>query len=220
MTKQNVDALRQLIAAEITANPFEHEGFQWCALPQPVIVAKLGIPARTLRRMIGKPPLGNPPFVPAWTHRDGKPVTLLRVGEPGPNSKKQVQTHLSNIWRKETGRPFPKPLFGLLGGMVDAWGMDKAPDIFRLTLKRWPEFMAGAHIEIVKIGGTKRYYKHPSPGFILRFNSVAMELYQMEQQQKAGKASPDIGNPKTLKLKPGPNKALDALKAGKSAGKS
>jgi len=72
--------------------------------------------------------------------------------------------------------------------MVDAWGLEKAPEILTLVLKQWPRFMAGVHIEIEKLGddGHKWFFEHPSTSVILRFNSVAVDMFLTDQQEKDG----------------------------------
>lgn len=179
----NVVALKKLITSAIAKNSFEYDGHMWCAIPQPELAASLGVSVETLRRLISKPP-----FIRDRAHRDGKVVTVLRVGDAGGKTKKQVQKHLVNIWAKHTGRTLRGKAFGHFGGMVDAWGLEKAPDILRLVLKQWPRFMVGVHIEIEKLGddGYKWFFDHPSTSVILRFNSVAIDMYVTDQQEKDG----------------------------------
>ncbi|CCV03295.1 hypothetical protein MESS2_1030152 [Mesorhizobium metallidurans STM 2683] len=180
MTKESVDALRQLIADKIATAPYELDGFMWCAMPQSDICAKLTISVSTLCRMISKPPI---------IRERAQGFTLLREGIPGPKTKRQVQRHLANIWRKITGIPIigGKP-FGHLAGMVDAWGLDKAPAVLTLVLMNWSKFMAGVHIEIEMLGddGYKRFYEYPSTSVILRFNKVGIEMYLSDQQENYG----------------------------------
>ncbi|WP_155765378.1 hypothetical protein [Mesorhizobium erdmanii] len=185
----NMVALTKLIAAHIAKDPFVYDGHSWCALPQQDVASALAISVENIRRLIGKPPI-----VRDHTHKDGKPIVLLRIGERGPKTKKQVQKHLANIWRSITGKTIVGRQFGHLGGMVDAWGLDKAPDILRLVLKDWSYFMAGVDVAIAKLGddGYKRFYEYPSTSVILRFNTVAVEMYIMHQQEKHG-LNADIG---------------------------
>jgi hypothetical protein len=187
MTRQKFDpnmvALKKLIASTIAKDPFEYDGHVWCALPQPELAASLGASVETLRRLISKPPI-----IRDHAHRDGKVVTVLRVGDVEEKTKKQVQKHLANIWAKHTGRTLRGKAFGHFGGMVDAWGLEKAPEILTLVLKQWPRFMAGAHIEIEKLGdaGHKWFFEHPSTSVILRFNSVAIDMLLTDEMGKHG----------------------------------
>ncbi len=175
------DRLVELITKAIKNDPFEYDDHVWCAMPQADLAACVGVSVRTLRDLTKEPPIVRD----RAQDRDGKQVAILRIGE-FEKTKKQVQKHLVNIFRQETGRTLVGENFGVLGGLVDAWGLDDAPDIFRLVLRNWPAFVAGAHIEIEQLGdeGYKRFYKYPSPTFILRFNSVGKEMALMAKQEK------------------------------------
>lgn len=213
MTNPKIEALRKLVAAAIDVNPYEHEGFQWCALPQPVVAGELGISVETLRRIISKPP-----FVRERTHKDGKPITLIREGIPGPMTARHIANTMSRVWRKKYDRALSKAEFGCMIGLAENWPEGHQLKIFWLVIsdEGWAEFMAGVWIEIVKLDGVKRFYKFPSLSVMRRFHTVAVELYQMHAQQKAGKASANISKPKSLNLKPGgKSAALEALKAMK-----
>lgn len=215
MTNPKIEALRKLVAVSVAGSPYEYEGFQWCALPQSIIAGELGISVETLRRMISKPP-----FVRERTHKEGKPITLIREGIPGPMTTRHVANMMSRIWRKRYGRAVAKAEYGCMIGLAENWPKGHQVEIFRLVISKegWAEFMAGAWIEIEKLEGVKRFYKFPSLTVMRRFHTVAVELYQMHAQQKAGKAYADINNPKTLKLKlGGPSPALEALKHKKAS---
>lgn len=88
---RNVDALRKLIADAIAREPHERGGFQWAAIPQPVICEALGISPATLRRIISEPP-----FVRERGQIDGVNFTLLREGDPG----KMTPRHMANTMSK------------------------------------------------------------------------------------------------------------------------
>lgn len=79
VNSKKVDAVRQIVADQIAENPYELDGFKWCAMPPKEIVAKLGFSVATLRLIISKPP-----FVRQAKEINGKKTTLLREGEPGP----------------------------------------------------------------------------------------------------------------------------------------
>lgn len=208
--KPKPEAVRKLIADTIATAPFELDGFQWCALPQPVIASMLGMSVETLRRVISKPP-----FIRERTHKDGKPVTLLREGVPAPMTHRHVANIMSRIWRKKYDRTVNKAEYGCMIGLAENWPDGHQVEIFKLAVKEWTEFMAGVHIQIELLGdeGVKRFYEFPTLTVMRRFHTVATELYSMQQQQKPGKPSYDINYPKALNLKPGPHPALEALKA-------
>ncbi|MEP9371167.1 hypothetical protein [Mesorhizobium sp. KR1-2] len=90
--KSKLETLCGLIAAEIAANPFHLDGYAWCAMPQPAIAAKLDFSVETLRRLISKPPI-----VRQTKKVDGKNVTLLRVGEPGPVTADDIAKEMSRL---------------------------------------------------------------------------------------------------------------------------
>ena len=72
-----------------------------------------------------------------------------------------------------------------MGGLVDAWGIEHASEIFKLVLNDVPAFMAGAKIKIAGLGteGYYRFYKDfPPTGFILRFNEIGCDMYLMKKQ--------------------------------------
>jgi len=107
----HVVALKKLIAGSIANNPHELDGFLWCKMSHEARWKALGISRSTLLNIIGKPP-GNPPFVSKTRVIDattvdkegrkkrGKPVTLLRVGEPGPKTEHDYASMMVAVWRK------------------------------------------------------------------------------------------------------------------------
>lgn len=174
--------LSKLIKMIIDAEPFEHNGYKWAKRAQSWWTSELGFSVETLRRY-----LSHPPFVRECIldPDNGKKVTLIREGLPGPKTKKHVQNILAKIWLAKTGRRIVGVQYGHIGGLVDAWGIDNAPIIFKLVLSDVPAFMAGAKIKIAQLGdaGYMRYFNnYPPTGFILRFNEIGIEMYVMKQQ--------------------------------------
>lgn len=215
MTTPKVTSLRELIAAEIAVNPFEHEGFQWAARRQEWWTEQLGFSVSTLNRLIRKPP-----FVRQMKQIDGRNTTLLRDGKPGPKTPRHIANIMSRIWRRKYDRPVTRVEYGCMIGLAEEWPDGHQVEIFKLVISNegWPEFMAGVWIEIAKLDGVKRFYKFPTLTVIRRFHMVGVELYQMNAQQKAGKSSADISKPKSLTLKPGGSSpALQALKGKKAS---
>lgn len=200
---------------EVAVNPFEHEGFQWAARPQDWWTEQLGFSVSTLNRLIRKPP-----FVRQTKQIDGKNTTLLREGKAGKKTPRHIANIMSRIWRKRYDRSVTRYEYGCMIGLAEEWPEGHQVEIFKLVISKegWPEFMAGVWIEIAKLDGVKHFYKFPTLTVMRRFHTVALELYQMHSQQKAGKASTDISNPKNLNLKPGGSApALEALKGKKAS---
>ncbi|MDH0113390.1 hypothetical protein N7379_02780 [Rhizobium pusense] len=183
-------AIATLVADLTKSDPFSFEGHQWAKRSQDWWVEKLGFSVETFRRHISKPPFVRNTVIDVET---GNKVTLVRIGEPGPKSKRHLQNILSSIWREKTGlRTTPKQ-YGQMAGMVDHWG-EKAPVIFKLALTQWDRFMSGVKIQIALLGdeGKPRYFEHPATSVILRFHAVATEMYLMDQQEKHG-LNADLG---------------------------
>jgi hypothetical protein len=178
--------IAKLIADVINADPHHQDGFAWANRPQEWWSAKLGFSVETFRRLISKPPFVRERIIDPST---AKQVTLVRVGKPGQKTKKHLQNIMSAIWRKQMECNLPSKCFGHLAGLVDHWGHDRAVDIFKLVMNDWSRFMAGVHMEIALLGdeGKKRYYRYPATSVILRFWSVGVEMYVMDQQAKAAK---------------------------------
>lgn len=169
-----------LVDGELTHSPHYLDGAMWAARPQAWWCDRIGISERTLRRYLKKPP-----FQTLVAHVYGVKTTLIRVGKPLPPTKRLVQRHLMNIWRKRVKAPSAKD-YGLMAGLVDAWGLELAPSILHLVIDKWPAFMAGAKIEIEKLGtkGHIKYFTHPALSVIRRFAPVGAELYLMQQQEE------------------------------------
>lgn len=185
MPKQTtIDALRALVAARIVEAPYQYGGHAWAACPLQWYCDKLGISLATLKRMTGAPP-----FVRQRVKAGGKIVSLLRDGEPAPQSKKHSQNKLASIWRKKTGRSPGGKAYGHMAGLLDHWGIDHAEAILKMVLDNWPAFMAGVKTEVAMLGdeGYDRYFQFPSSSVLLRFHHVGWEMYMMQKQEKMGK---------------------------------
>jgi hypothetical protein len=180
------DRLQAEVDLELDAQPFSRDGFLWAKRPQHWWVSRLAVSVETLRRLISKPPFVRKTITDPDT---GHKVTLLRIGTPGPRTKKDVQNILAAIWRKKTGLAIRGAQYGHLGGLVDAWGLEKASVIFAMVLDDVPAFMAGAKLQIDALGdeGYLRYYnKFPPTGFILRFHQAGADMYLMKEQATKG----------------------------------
>ncbi|MGO8094441.1 hypothetical protein [Rhizobium leguminosarum] len=178
--------IAQLVASTLEVESYVHGGFQWANRSQEWWVEKLGFSLSTFRRETSKPPFVRECIVDKLT---GKKVALLRIGVPAPKTKRHVQNIMSSFWRNKTGRRLASVQYGHLAGMVDHWGLEKAVAIFKLVINEWSRFMVGVHMEIALLGdeGKKRYYNYPSTAVILRFWTVGVEMYIMDQQAKLAK---------------------------------
>jgi hypothetical protein len=88
-------ALVNLVTEEIVTNPYDLDGRQWCALPQPMIAEKIGASVATVRRITSREP-----FVRRQKEVDGIKRTLLRIGTPDPLTPCHVANIMSKLWRR------------------------------------------------------------------------------------------------------------------------
>ncbi|ODT68032.1 MAG: hypothetical protein ABS75_21995 [Pelagibacterium sp. SCN 63-23] len=177
------DHLIWLVEGEMAHNSFVIDGAIWAARLQSWWCQQLGITDRTLRRYLAKAP-----FQTTTAHVYGVRTTLIRVGEPVAPSKRMVQRHLMNLWKKRVKKPTSKD-FGLMAGLIDEWGLEKAPSILGLVIDQWAGFMAGVKIEMEVLGdkGQIKYFTYPTLTVVRRFASVGAEMYLMQQQDKIAK---------------------------------
>ncbi len=106
LSEAKVEALMQLIAASIEANPHELYGYKWCKLSHTQRASKLGMSERTLRRIVGAPP-GQAPFVSTCRVIDGVNTVLLRVGEEGPPMPEDEARKMVKVWRSWLNKNVP-----------------------------------------------------------------------------------------------------------------
>jgi hypothetical protein len=184
--KANLEALQALVAKIIEEQPVERDGFVWAALPQAEWAKRLGLADRTVRRLVKEPPLTH------MVVQDGKGVktTLIREGQPATKTAKHLANIMSQIFKEKTGGVVSRNAYGcLIKGLAVDWPDGLQVEIFKSVLDDWPAFMVGVDQAIVELGGTKRYYKHPTIRLIRRFHAVALDHYLM-QVQASGKAPP------------------------------
>jgi hypothetical protein len=179
------DRLRNLIARTIEEAPYDFEGFRWAAKPQREWRTLLGFSPATLRRLAAQ----QPPFVRDCTHVDGRKMMLLRVGEPGPKTARQLAKTMTYIWRKRFGRSVSRPDFGRLVGLAEVWPDGDQLEIFKAVLDNWPAFMVGAKLVIAAEGRRcKKRLDYPCITWMRRFDKVGIELY-VKRLQEQGKFS-------------------------------
>ncbi len=197
--KANQQPLISLIANLIAKEPFEVDGFKWAARLQPFYCETLAICPRTLRNWIAKPP-----FVRLVKQIDGRPVTLLRIGDAPPKDAKEYARILRRVWEDADWPDKPvKPLTNdqrqcLWGFCKDVMALNEivafAPDpgqfakeAFKHALQRW-QFVAGAmKIEAQSRPGYKwRYYTYPTIPAIRSFWRAVVNAYVTTLQAEAG----------------------------------
>lgn len=176
--QERADVLAQLVASIIADGGYHFDGRVWAANSQEWWCEQLGISTATLRRLIGKPP-----FIREWALVNGRRMTLLRLGEKGPPTSRDIARGLRNIWRKRTNEIETGKQFGCLVGLALLWG-EAAPQIFSAVLREWAFFMTG--VKLQDEWTVNRHYKYPSITLIRRFPEVAEEVYlTLVQEGKA-----------------------------------
>jgi hypothetical protein len=97
--KLSREDLLAIVQELIADSPFEFEGFAWAARSQTWYCEKLGVSKSTLGRWIS-----TPPFVRDQVVVEGRKVSLLRIGIPGPMTIRHKANVMSKLWRKELER--------------------------------------------------------------------------------------------------------------------
>lgn len=113
--------------------------------------------------------------------------------------------------------------YGCLRGLVNAWGVEDAPDLLRMVLKYWSEFVVGTKAFIASQGEPDslyyRYFEYPTVTYILLFNHVALELAVMKIQEKgATPMTKDSNFPQFKRIVDARDKQLLILKQRLSLG--
>ncbi len=186
-------ALATMIEKEIADHPVPLDGHLWASKPQEDWATLLGVSIATLRRIISEPP-----FVRERTWNDEQcVVTLLRTGEPGPKSPRHLANIMAKIFREQTKRSPSDHAFGCLVGCAEVWPDGHQLKIFKLVLKEWDVFMVAFRLALdtgllTPPSPPKTYAKpvqylkwqHPHLPTLRLGASVALEFYQMRQQEK------------------------------------
>jgi hypothetical protein len=179
-----IELLGKLIAESIASEPYELDGFLWAVHPQEWYCSELGISVETLRRWISKPP-----FVRQCKQINGKKMTLLREGEPGPMTHRHIANIMSNIFRTKTSNKVGPREYGCLIGLAEIWPAGEQVEIFKTVITDWTSFMSCVHCVIMEMqdageDAVKRYYSFPSITVMRRFHEVGVELHLMKLQAK------------------------------------
>lgn len=182
--------LGKLVAEIIAAEPFEFEGHEWAAKHQNEWAALLGsgFSVSTIRELISKPP-----FVRERTRAaDGKQITLLRIGTPGPKSPRHLANIMAKLFKKKFGKRPSDTAFGCLCGLAELWPAGAQIEIFKAVLSDWQGFMgvAKSALETAEDQGVLTFTNKKFnwlPITMLRIDCVAkaaVEFYVMAMQHK------------------------------------
>ena len=83
--------------------------------------------------------------------------------------------------------------YGCMCGLAETWPDGYQVQIFKTVLADWEGFMAGEKIAIWTAGtGEERFFEYVSMSVLRAFPEVAVELWVMEQQEKAGELTPEL----------------------------
>lgn len=182
--QERFDRLVAVIEQQVQNEPVEFEDQVWANAPEPMWADLADISLATLKRYIKLPPIRR-----TWTHIDGAKVVLLRVGEPAPLKPREIANLMKSIFHKILKFEVQQTNYGILKGLAQKWPQGHQLEIFKLVLNNWPAFKAGVAIEIgmlIDAGrpGKFTWHEFPSVSVMLRFQSVAVELYIMDLQEK------------------------------------
>ena len=134
-----------LIAEAQVASPHEHVGQIWA---KPVSLQAWceigGFALRTLKELIKYPPIRR-----YQCNLPGGKVTLLRVGDPGPEQDKvlakQIAAYFLAATKEET---VSRNEFGMLCGLAHDWPDGWQVEIFKHAIIHWPDFMDVVKVEV------------------------------------------------------------------------
>lgn len=86
--------------------------------------------------------------------------------------------------------------YGCMSGLAEVWPDGHQVDLFKMVLKRWPIFMAGVKWAAVMEADPETYkpdkqafnlhLEFPSMSVIRRYWKVALEMVEMDAQEKKG----------------------------------
>ena len=137
--------LCELIRAAQVASPHEHVGQIWA---KPISLQAWcdigGFALRTLKELIKYPPIRR-----YQCNLPGGKVTLLRVGDPGPEQDKvlakQMAAYFLAATKEET---VSRNEFGMLCGLAHDWPDGWQVEIFKHAIIHWPDFMDDVKVEV------------------------------------------------------------------------
>ncbi|MWB77965.1 hypothetical protein GLS40_08020 [Pseudooceanicola sp. 216_PA32_1] len=194
-------ALYDIVAAELSANPVDAEGRQWANLSARHLADELGRSVRQVQRLYS-----GDPFRHVVKRIGGKNTTLIRIGHPADLSPEDQARMMVKFWRRATGRKETPEEFGCLVGIAKDCPTGLGFDVFRTIVRNWSPFMACAKVAqylAMHDGGDEfdpdpekfyaRYYAFPSIKVIRRFLYVASDFYDDRVQNLASEPKcPDV----------------------------
>jgi hypothetical protein len=175
-----------------SGNECDFEGFQWAVRPLADWAELLDVSVDTVTDLIKIPPIQR-----TYTQVEGKRAVLLRVGDPGPLTDREIANFMKKRFRAATGRnPTPKH-WAMLKGLASKWPDGAQVQIFQTVLEEWPTFIAGVKFEIdemIESGAPAQHawHKYPSISVMLRFHKIAIDLYIMKLQATGAKPPPSV----------------------------
>jgi hypothetical protein len=206
----NFDRLCGLIRELSEARPYDFEGQTWAPpLSQQDWADRVGVHPRTLRRYIKQPPVVT---TTRGMSREKVTLLRIGTPQQGPNLRKTANT-MSKIWRTHIDREMtPHREYGLLFGLAETWPEGWQPRILKHTLVCWAAFVAAAKLEMHaanenleadvfapdamadhmlatarRFPGERfffdRYLRHPTLGFLRKFEHVALDAFVSHRQE-------------------------------------
>lgn len=189
----------------------ERDGFKWAAIRTHVWLETLGVPERTFRSWISKPPFVRRVYCPTEEDRHRcdysyERVLCLRIGEDRPSAYDRSKELARTYYRKQPKKPkgyegwLPSwmPKVGTDGDtswkavdrqdayhsfmkLADLWG-DRAPEVFEFVWDHWSDFMVDAKVEGFQ---PDRKLSYPTLAVVLRYERVAFELWSAHERAKS-----------------------------------
>lgn len=168
------------------------EGYHWAIRPLTDWADILGVSVDAITDLIKEPPIRR-----TYTQVEGKKAVLLRVGEEGLMTERELANIMKARFRKATGHEPSPEAWAMLKGLASNWPEGAQVDIFQTVLDEWPAFKARVTMKINDMlekgePAQHAWHKYPSIPVMLRFHELALELYIMKLQETGKKPPPSI----------------------------
>jgi hypothetical protein len=138
------ELIEQTIADTLTeGGDCEFEGHHWAIRPVPEWAHMVGVSVDTVTDLIKEPPIQR-----TYTQVEGVKAVLLRVGETGSPTDRELANLMKGRFRKATGREPGERAWGMLKGLAQKWPEGAQVDIFQTVLDDWPAFKARVTMQI------------------------------------------------------------------------
>lgn len=134
-----------LIRVAQQETPFHHVGQVWAEpVSQDGWCRASGLKLRTFQELVRVPPIRR-----YQCNLEGGKVTLLRVGDPGPEQDRIMAKQMEAYYLAATKEPtISGKEFGCLCGLACDWPDGWQMDTFKHTVIRWPDFMDHVKMEV------------------------------------------------------------------------